>query len=70
MRSSHEIAGQPPKVLEYGASADTGSYIKSQPTPWWLKSKHVVNMANQSIKPNHLKVNSLNNINSEKWYKE
>ena len=28
MRSSHEIAGQASKVLEYGASADTGCYLK------------------------------------------
>ncbi len=51
MRSSHDKASQATKVLERGAWAGPGSYIKlPQPTPWRLRSKHLVTMVNESIK--------------------
>ncbi len=50
IRNSHEIAGQVLKVLYSGAWAGYDGYTKvSQPTPWRLRSKHIITMANQSI---------------------
>ena len=64
LKSSYEIAVQSSKkVLERGAWAGPGGYTKvSHPTPWRLRSRHYVTMANQSIINSPDRAMHVNNI--------